>query len=331
MRFRDWRNGDRKATAKAGLRTAAEAAQVVAEIERARSQAQPKAYSPGQRMTLQELGEAYVREHVADGSIGPTHADNIRRTMAAVAKQGWTTPDEVTPAAFHAWRVKRGNVGHARHLVTVLRWSTILDQQVDPRLLERLPRKRREEVRDEPELLTREEVAAIMDRAAAYGPNVLALIRWLATYGWRPISALSLRACDLDLADRIVTCAHVKRGRGYRHPITPETATELRPLAAGRSGSDRIFTDPRTGDPWPTPDGKSYHFNSWYRHHIGRAAGLTGAKACPYVLKDYAITRMDAVGMPWSQISAITGTKSVPRYLKHNLHGLAEAMAGLSS
>jgi hypothetical protein len=81
-----------------------------------------------------------------------------------------------------------------------------------------------------------------------------------------------------------------------------------------------LFLDPRTLQPWAYDKrGRSGRFSEWYRKWVGH--DFPAAWRGPYVLKDWAISRMDAAGIPDHRKQAFTGhidTGSYHRYKKTN-------------
>lgn len=147
-------------------------------------------------LTLSKLTDKWCDLRPLEGNpIDPATPYWVRQQMLAIIRdRGWTFPGDVTPAAIDKWRLDTGGKGVRSNLVTllmILRWGVAhrLIAGISPEVLTmRLPPKNNDHALDT--LLTDDQVKALQDRAAALGPQAMALVHYLSTYGARPITAL---------------------------------------------------------------------------------------------------------------------------------------------
>lgn len=277
---------------------------------------------PGHAIPLEAIAERYVEARVGEGAMQPgVGADYVAAMSQIQARMGWQSVRDVTPAEIDRWRTATGATSAWRMLRAMLRWSAWrLDQPVDPRLLVRTPPGAAGNRRTEPRLIPDELVHKAVARAAEYGPWTHAMVHWLATYGPRPISLYGVTVGDLDLSARRAVIRHNKNGRAWRHAVLAHTVELLTPCVAGRGAEERVFLDPRTLRPWAySKQGRSQRFSEWYRRWV--AHDFPAEWRGPYVLKDWAISRMDAAGIADHRKQAFTGhidTISYQRYKKAN-------------
>lgn len=279
--------------------------QEVARIE-GRMEGQP-AY-PGQLVPLDELVRAYVTARTAEGGMsagnGKSCIDRIKHHADA---QGWATVADITPAALLKWRGSGAKtIGVWRYLRAVLRWVAFYaDQPVDSRLLVRLPRSGAPGRRKEPALIPDKLVRLALKRSKIY-PSAHALLYWLALLGPRPISLFHLTVGDIDAKAGTGSISHNKNRQPFSHALPPRLLALLKPLVKGRGLEERLFIDPRTGKPWALSQiGTADKLGQWYRVYISH--DFPKEFRGPYVLKDWAQSRMEAAGVPRSDVILFSG------------------------
>jgi integrase len=259
---------------------------------------------------------------VARGRDSATYPEKVGDSLSRlIAARGWRSTADVTPSNAGAL-----NVSQHRYLKAALRFAQLLNQPVDPRCV-RLPLPKRPR-KPLAALLTDDEVAALIARAARYSPFLAAAGHLVATYGHRPESLVKITCGDIDLAATPPTIAmEVKSGDRIRHPLTAETVAILRPLIAGRPLASRLLLRP-DGGTWASGDALALY---WYRQ-VGE--NVTPDRPGIYHLKRRAITRLLAAGQDPATIASITGHRTpsvILTYARTNDQRQQAAIAALES
>jgi site-specific recombinase XerD len=161
--------------------------------------------------------------------------------------------------------------------------------------------------------------------AAKQSPGCVALLRFLATYGHRPITAARLTVADLDL-ERGTLTLNVKGGDTIRHAVLPATIDDLRPLIEGQRPTCPIFRTV-TGLPYldPRATRTRQRMPAWFRDLAARA----GVKASIYDLKRLAVSRLFAAGADLATIASITGHRTPAVLLRYARTNEARQQAAL--
>lgn len=267
-----------------------------------------------------ELVTRYLDALAARGKGAHRYPAHVRQVLTALgSSRGWAKARDVTPATAQSL-----SVSEHRYLKALLRFAVLLDQQVSAAAL-RLPRPAKPRV-PAGDLLTDDEVAALMARAALYSPDLAAVGHMVATYGHRPESLAKMRVADVDLASGMISMP-VKSGDRIKHPVTGETAGILRDLCAGRAPADPLIMRP-DGAAWVSGDRLSTY---WY-HQVGEC--VTPDRPGIYHLKRRAISRMLAGGLDVATIASMTGHRTpsvILTYARTNEAAQRRALAVLES
>lgn len=181
-------------------------------------------------------------------------------------------------------------------------------------------------------LLTDQQVAALLDRAAMHGPGNRALGSLIAFYGHRGENLVRLPVSAVDRAAATLTLA-VKGGDVVRHPLLPDTLAELAPLTEGRAPSDPLIIS-HQGKPWRSGAAFAY----WWYHEVGDpllALGvISRAQRGIQNLKRYAISRLLGLGLDVETIRSITGHRTpavILRYARTNEERQRTAISALAT
>lgn len=244
----------------------------------------------------------------------------LDRTTAA-----WRTTDDATPASMAALKI-----GPWRLAKACLRWSRVyLGQQVDIGAVGRRPH--RSTRKPEPDLLTDDQVAELVAKAARLGGlSGQVLAHLVSTYGHRPQSLAMLRVEGVELGAVPRLTLPVKSGDTIRHPILPETAALLGRII-GRRRRGPLLLDP-LGKPW-TSGAKA---SAWFWHQVGTDTDEKDkTKRKPaigiYQLKCYAISRMLDLKLDLKTIASITGHRTPAVLLRYARTNEARQLAALSA
>lgn len=303
VRYRDAKGGPKKT---AGTYPSAPLAD--AEIARIEGRMLGQPAYPGQLVPLTELAQAYVDARVGDGGMSAGNGVScIDRIAHHAETQGWKTVADVTPAALLAWRKTcKTTTGAWRYFRAVLRWAAFYaDQPVDARLLIRLPRSGKPGRSKESSLIPDELANRALERAQDY-PSAHALLYWLALLGPRPISLFLMKGGDIDIENARAKILHNKNRQPFEHAIPKPLLKLLAPLVESCDRDAPLFTDPRTGKPWELSKiGTADRLGQWYRVYISH--DFPPEYRGPYVLKDWAQSRMEQAGIPRSDIILFSG------------------------
>jgi integrase len=332
-----WREGGRGSQVfcsttfaeKADAETELRAAQERQEAAR-RSSKPPRAAEP-----LEDLLTRYSASRVARGSArAPWIAESEGYITAMAKAMSWTRVAQVTYGDLDRWRALRPDgVGTDKPLSAMksfLVWCQEVGVPVDPQAL-RLKARRRKPRASAP-LLTDQQLAMVLHRAAKFGPQYVALFEHMALYGCRPIDLCRLEVRDWDGAAHQVAYRDTKNGLDVTHPVHAAHAARLDALVQGRAPGDHIFQ--HRGQAWEVDElGRANQLVSWYKNNITRPERLREKEGVMvgifalsqlgiYCLKDVAMTRLArAAAGDRRAVVAISGHKTlsvVDRYLQTN-------------
>ena len=189
-------------------------------------------------------------------------------------------------------------------------------------------RRERGKIPKAPELLTPAKVAEIIQAAHDDRPEFALIIRHLATYGCRPIELCRLDVGDLDAQAGTLTLRDTKNGETVAHPLLPEHVQDLAQLTTDRASSEPLFRN-RRGKRWTIGAGGSANeLITWYRRLVEDL--LTPNRRGIYLLKDYAISRMDAAGIDDRTKALFTGHRDLRSYGRYKATNHDEALAALA-
>jgi site-specific recombinase XerD len=280
----------------------------------------------GLPLPLAEVVHRWKTDRINNGR-SKEYADEAAGLVLRVAEEyRWTRTSHVTPAAIDAWRRdKKGRITRTfSYLRAVLRWARDrLGQEVHQAALVETAKSPRR--RPSADLLTDDQMTALEAEAAKQSPSCVALLRFLATYGHRPITAARLTVADLDL-ERGTLTLNVKGGDTIRHAVLPSTMDDLRPLIEGQRPTCPIFRTV-TGLPYldPRATRTRQRMPAWFRDLAARA----GVKASIYDLKRLAVSRLFAAGADLATIASITGHRTPAVLLRYARTNEARQQAAL--
>ena len=300
------------------------------------------ALRPNPRDALMSLTTVLARwreSSLAGGRVRTPYADEVVGILTALCeRQGWKHTNDITAAAIEQWRTAKDR-GHSKPtamLKSLLRWARAnLRQPIDPQVLE-LPT-RKPAPRPPPDLLTHEQVAAIVARAYTFGEGVGAAIEHLSLFGCRPVDLCRLCVSDWNRRTRTLTLRDTKSNTRPSHPINgpfENHAKRLDRLTLGRAPDAPLFVSP-TGSAWKTdPKGCARQMVDWYQIHItDHIPGLLRSQRGIQCLKDYAITTLDSVDVDDRTKSLFTGHRTLgvfARYKTTNRERAEDALRKLS-
>lgn len=217
-------------------------------------------------------------------------------SLAALLRLDWETVADATPATLrllnpYNLRVAKAALEYAR---------VYLEQPVDRRAADVSPprRPRKQEV----QLLSEDEVWALVRQCGEVAQGNGALAHVLATYGHRAENLVRLRASAVD--DRGWLRLIVKGGDQVAHPLTEKTLAVLEPLRS-HGADDYLFPSHLGGEPFRT----GQEFAAWFYHRFG--VGYYQA------FKRWAISRMlrpttaGGLGLDAKTVASITGHRTV--------------------
>ena len=235
----------------------------------------------------------------------------IKRLMKS---PGWKNSIDITMPKLDAWVTKQKGKGVARplaYLKVVLKYGRdCLNQPVRPEVLSF--RRERGKTPKPPELLSESEVASIIALAATKGAEFGQAIEHLATYGCRPIDLCRLQVGDLDVAAGTLTLRDTKNGETVTHPLMSKHIAPMAALAKDRKATAPLFRNPR-GLAWTLSKGGSANeIATWYRRLVWEI--LPASRRGIYLLKDYAISHMDAAGVDDATKALFTGHRDLRSY-----------------
>lgn len=298
----------------------------------ARRWAVRQGWETGPTRQLRELMRTYLTARSHDARpIAPKTAVQIEyRLTRLFDKRGWTTTDQLSLGELDRWRAEhkgRGQVLLQDYLLAMLRWASYhLDVPIDHKVLELKKIRPRRAVKRR-ELLSDADVARVIKTSRAFGPDVHALVHYLATYGARPITACKLRVGAVNFRKGTLV-VDAKHSGEWEHPLRPDTLELFGDLCEARKPSDPLFSVPQPsvkgGRPFEVEpdggwkigfDGAAASLCRWYLRNIGREA--TPHLPQIYHLKRYAITRMLDAGMSPKDVAEFTGHLSMAQVLEY--------------
>lgn len=262
---------------------------------------------PGAVDSLETIIARWSSAKIATGK-DPLHtAGDVSRAMAAITANGWKSAHDITPQAVEKWRVSGASPRTGAILRAILRWASERDNQpVDMRTLVAL-RPGRVPHRPRATLVSDQQVAGWQNKADDISDSAGALIHCLATYCWRPITAARMTVSSVNFSAGTIDC-QVKGGDTVRHPLRPDTVERLRAICAGRSQTDPLFLDPRTGTAWGLASARTS--SQWFRDRmIGHI----------YDLKRWGISAMLRAGMSAPDIQLYTGHRTPGQVLRYGV------------
>jgi integrase len=273
----------------------------------------------GRLLGLPAVLDLWKRTALARAKIRATYALEVETVLTALfAARRWSTCLDVTPAAIDAWLTakrpgKAAGVGTDKPLQmlkTMLRYAAgTLRQPVDPLVL--VTQKRHRIKRPAPPLLREVDVDWILALAQVRGGDeALDLLDHLATYGCRPVDACRLLVGDFDARARTVTLRDTKNRQTVTHPLLPRHVERYRQLIRGRRREEPLFRNPKR-EAWRiTKLGQAGQLVDWYTANVSEHL-LEPEQWGLYCLKDYAISRMDALGIDDRTKALFTGHKTL--------------------
>jgi integrase len=273
-------------------------------------------------VTIANAIQAYTTMHLAIGRIAAPYAAELTATITRVANdRGWKTLRDITAASVETWRkevVGKGTDKPLAALKRLLRWASHapLNARIDDHVLHLQPRRRIP--RPQPELLTSDQVAAILDRAAAFGPSIHTAIEHLSRYGCRPNELCRLTVGDWNPDRRELTHRRTKNRHPITHAVDAAYAARLTALTKGRRPTEPLFLSP-DGDGWrANKAGKYTELVDWYWTNVaGQVPGLLPNQRGIYCLKDYAIQSMEDRGIDDRTKSTFTAITSLQVYARY--------------
>jgi integrase len=310
-----------------------EAEQLRRELDaEARARRELRTLRPGIVVPLATVLGSWARWTVANEQASEHHAAEVARILGRLIEaRGWTTTRDVTTQAITAWRAEGGGTERKLGLLkTLLRYARAhLRQPVDEHVLHTAAK--RVEHRPPPDLLTSDQVRALIGRARDRGgEHAGAIVEHLATYGCRPIDACRLRVRDFNPSTGMITLRRVKGGGGATHPLKPEHVQRYRALCANREPNAPLFLSPY-GDGWRHARSAG-QLVDWYTANVSEYL-LPRPQRGLYALKDYAISTMDRAGIDDRTKALFTGHRTLAvfaRYKTTNQERAAAAIAALA-
>lgn len=264
---------------------------------------------PGELVPLMDLVRAYVKARTTEEGMSEGNGVScITRIEHHAKAQKWATVADITPKALLKWReTSKHTTGAWRYLRAVLRWAAFYaDQPVDSRLLVRLPRSGKPGRQNEAALIPDQLAETALARSKDLDASAHALLYWLALLGPRPISLFLVEGKDINLKEGRAKIRHNKNRTPFEHALPDALLEKLRPLVEKCKPGERLFKDPRTGKPWELSKiGTADKLGQWYRVYVSH--DFPKEYRGPYVLKDWAQSRMEAAGVPRADIILFSG------------------------
>lgn len=261
----------------------------------------------------------------------PITAGYAHEVTSAIQRLTWRNCHAITLAEIDRWQRRGGSVRALSYLRVILRHARdYLRQPVRPEAL--AYRRVRGHVARTPSLLTDADISSVLTAAAELGPWALLLVRHLATYGCRPIDLCRLTVGAYDPATGLLHLAATKNDTDPAHPLLPIDQVAYRTHTRGKKPTAPMHCRP-TGEPWPiSKSGSANTLNLWYRRLTKNA--LPPEKRGIYRLKDYAISRMDRLGIDDRTKALFTGhldLRSFKNYKATNQDEATKAIATLKN
>lgn len=278
-------------------------------------------------LTIPQIIAQWKKTSLKDGRIREHYGTEVERTLTKLcAAQGWIYSNQVTAEAVTAWRnaKARGHTKPTAQLQALMKWArSVLKQPIDHDLL--LLKIERPPPRAEPDCLTREQIELIIERCYTFGEHVGAAFEHQALFGCRPADICRLDVSSWNRHTHQLTHKPTKNKSRPSHPIEKDFAffaARLDRITAGRSSTAPLYLSP-TGERWKfDQNGTSRQMADWYWWHItNKLVEIPMAQKGISCLKDFAISSMEAAGIPDSEKKIFTGhyTESVfQRYKKSN-------------
>lgn len=270
----------------------------------------------------------------ASGRIGDGRAWEVTNTLRPIAQvEKWSTTAAITADVVDRWMTARiaagGSDNPLRYLQTILRWASgpPLRQPIDQGVLQM--ERRLYQSRPQPDLLTDAQLQRCLDEARRKGgDHVAQAFEHLATYGCRPTELCKVLVADFDPAAGTITYTKTKNGRRVTHPLLPQHIAAYTVLAADAAPEDHLFTDP-WGEPWRIgARGQAAQLTSWWRDNVAMEL-LSGPQRGIYCLKDYAISRMESLGIDDRTKALFTGHSTLAVFARYKATNRDRADAAL--
>lgn len=286
-------------------------------------------------MSMDTILSRWRESSLAGGKIREPYADEVCGILRTLCQaQSWKHTNHITAAAVERWRggKERGHTKPTAMLKSLLRWARAnLRQPIDPQVLE-LPT-RKPAPRPAPDLLTHDQVAAIVARAYTYGEAVGAAIEHLTLFGCRPVDLCRLCVCDWNRRTRTLTLRDTKSNTRPSHPINgpfENHAKRLDRLTTGRAPDAPLFVSP-TGERWRLdPKGCARQLVDWYQIHVtDHIPGLLRSQRGIQCLKDYAITTLDTVEVDDRTKALFTGHRTLDVFARYKTTNRTKAEEAL--
>jgi hypothetical protein len=266
-------------------------------------------------------------------------AEKARVLSALFEIREWRTVTDITQAAIEAWRASVNGVGTDKPLQwlkTLLRYALNVQRQpVDPGALGVPPRKRRE--KPMPVLLAQWEVDWLLALAQVRGGDgALAAFDHLATYGCRPIDVCRCDVGDFNPTAGEITYRDIKNHDTVTHPLLPRHVERYRAMTRGRAADEPFFLNPY-GERWrisraktksKSKEDRAEQMTSWYWTNVSRKL-MAGNRRGLLCLKDYAISRMDALGIDDRTKALFTGHRTLAVFARYKGTNAQRARAAL--
>jgi hypothetical protein len=293
---------------------------------------------PCRAIPLSELIERYFLARTSktnDPAARKRYDAEYRQRLVLLLQQfpSWRYASDITPHD-----LQQLPIGRRRYARILVRLAASLGQQLCPGILHlRLPGKKH---RPTPDLLTTDQISAVIASAEEIGPTASLVVHLLSTYGHRPETIAALSQENYNPSDQTLTLA-IKGGDIHRHPILKITADKI---ATAQKWLSKILgrplrpTDPLCPCPNPRPPTQRWPhgraIGHWYRRTIG--AKIHPESDGIYQLKRYAITNMIAVlKLDPKTVASITGHRTVSLLLQNysstNLDRQKSALSALQN
>ncbi len=312
VRWYDGRRNDRGKLIETGGQVFARKPDATAEKRRVekrqRERKEIARLAPGRVLSLGALLTLWAKSSEAGGGTRATYrTEKVAVLTALIDARKWRTVVDVTPEAIDAWQRDRKGVGTEKPLQmlkTLLRYALATHRQpVDHATLLAKPQKRTR--RPRPTLLREHEVTWLLALAQVRGGDpALAILDHLASYGCRPVDACLL-TCG-SVTSEGLRLWNNKNRRWVLHPLLARHVERYVALRGTRADAEPLFLNPY-GEAWALTElGQAVQLTSWYRNNVSGwllPAGQQGIKC----LKNYAISRMDALGIDDRTKALFTG------------------------
>lgn len=283
-------------------------------------------------LSVDDLFTRWSNSRLAEGAIRATYAEEVRRGWEALCgKNEWAHVSDITAASVEAWRTGRtkGTQKPLRMIKSLLSWAhDTLHEPIDLAVLHLSPPPQRE--RAAPDLLTDEQLEAIIARADALGETFGTLVRHLSCYGCRPIDACRLIVGDWNRRTRLLTLRGTKNGSDVTHPVDEELAGRFDRLTEHRPASEPLYQNPEGGAWAISATGSATQLYDWYVTNIGNKVIAEPTQRGIYCLKDLAISTMEAAGIDDRTKALFTGHRTLGVFARYKTTNHAQATAAIA-